>query len=480
MNVLKRCVYGISILSLASMNVQCKSDKKSEETSKEATTAEVVTIEKSAYGTTEKGEKVDSYKLTNQKGMEVNIITYGGIISSLKVPNKAGKSEEVVLGFSSLEQYMKPNPYFGALIGRYGNRIAKGKFTLDGKEYSLAINNEPNALHGGPEGFHRVVWTAEEAKAGDSAVLKLKYVSKDMEEGYPGNLTVFVTYTLNNDNSLDVLYEATTDKKTVVNLTQHSYFNLSSDFSKPILDHEITIDADQLVPVAATLIPTGKLTDVTNTPFDFRKAKKVGADIEAVRQGIGSDSRIGFGFLYPGTGYGGSCFPKDVSALSKTAKEHGRDLKILDAVEAVNELQKYILVEKIEKRFGKDLKGMKFALWGLAFKPNTDDMREAPSRVIIAELVKRGAQVVAIIQWACAAEAVDGDTGATTKRPDALQLMAWGRQSLEAFKAPKKFYLCTHWPRTASGKTDHPRLARSLQQATATTTPDTPCLQPLP
>jgi len=293
MNVLKRCIYGISILSLASMNVQCKSDKKSEETSKEATTAEVVTIAKSAYGTTEKGEKVDSYKLTNQKGMEVNIITYGGIISSLKVPNKAGKSEEVVIGFNSLDQYMKANPYFGALIGRYGNRIAKGKFTLDGKEYSLAINNEPNALHGGPEGFHRVVWTAEEAKGGDSASLKLKYVSKDMEEGYPGNLTVFVTYTLHNDNSLDVLYEATTDKKTVVNLTQHSYFNLSSDFSKPILNHEITIDADKLVPVAATLIPTGKLTDVTNTPFDFRKPKAIGAAIEAkdeqLKNGLGYD-----------------------------------------------------------------------------------------------------------------------------------------------------------------------------------------------
>jgi len=293
MNVLKRCIYGISILSLASMNVQCKSDKKSEETSKEATTAEVVTIAKSTYGTTEKGEKVDSYKLTNQKGMEVNIITYGGIISSLKVPNKAGKSEEVVIGFNSLDQYMKANPYFGALIGRYGNRIAKGKFTLDGKEYSLAINNEPNALHGGPEGFHRVVWTAEEAKGGDSASLKLKYVSKDMEEGYPGNLTVFVTYTLHNDNSLDVLYEATTDKKTVVNLTQHSYFNLSSDFSKPILDHEITIDADKLVPVAATLIPTGKLTDVTNTPFDFRKPKAIGAAIEdkdeQLKNGLGYD-----------------------------------------------------------------------------------------------------------------------------------------------------------------------------------------------
>ncbi len=293
MNVLKRCIYGVSILSLASMNVQCKGDKKMEDTATEAKATEAVTIVKSEYGTTEKGEKVDSYKLKNQKGMEVDIITYGGIITSLKVPNKDGKSEEVVLGFNSLEQYMKPNPYFGALIGRFGNRIAKGKFTLDGKEYKLAKNNGENALHGGPEGFHRVVWTAEEVKGGDNASLKLKYVSKDMEEGYPGNLTVYVTYTLTNDNALDVVYEATTDKKTVLNLTQHSYFNLSSDFSKPILDHEIAIDADKLVPVDATLIPTGELTDVTNTPFDFRKPKTVGKEIGAkddqLKKGLGYD-----------------------------------------------------------------------------------------------------------------------------------------------------------------------------------------------
>ncbi|PZX93786.1 galactose-1-epimerase [Flavobacterium aquariorum] len=295
MNLVKRCIYGISILSLASMNVQCKGEKKEDaaETALEAKATDLVSIAKTVYGKTDKGVQIDQYTLKNHKGMEVNIITYGGIITSLKVPNKAGKSEEVVIGFNSLEQYMKANPYFGALIGRYGNRIAKGKFTLDGKQYSLAINNEPNALHGGPEGFHRVVWTAEEAKGGDSASLKLKYVAKDMEEGYPGNLTVFVTYTLNKDNALDVLYEATTDKKTVVNLTQHSYFNLSSDFSKPILNHEITIDADKLVPVDATLIPTGQLTDVTNTPFDFRKPKLVGKEIGAnddqLKKGLGYD-----------------------------------------------------------------------------------------------------------------------------------------------------------------------------------------------
>ena len=293
MNVLKRYIYGISIMSFAFLNLQCKGNQKEDKQANTTQKTDSVTIDKKEYGTTPEGQKVAIYTLKNQKGMEVNIMTYGGIITSLKVPNKAGVSQDVVIGFNNLEQYTKANPYFGAIIGRYGNRIAKGKFTLDGKEYSLAINNAPNALHGGLNGFNRVIWTAEEAKGGDVATLKLKYLSKDMEEGYPGNLTVFVTYTLKNDNSLDVLYEATTDKKTVLNLTQHSYFNLSADFTKPILDHQITIDADKLVPIAATLIPTGKLTDVTNTPFDFRKPKTVGKDIEAkdeqLKNGLGYD-----------------------------------------------------------------------------------------------------------------------------------------------------------------------------------------------
>jgi len=292
MNLLKSCVLGLAVITTAGLSVQCKGEKK-ENQEQNVAQKDSVTIEKSAYGTTAKGEKIDSYKLKNQKGMEVDIMTYGGIITSLKVPNKAGVSEEVVIGFNNFEQYTKDNPYFGALIGRYGNRIAKGKFILDGKEYKLATNNGKNALHGGPEGFHRRIWTVEEAKGGNAAVLKLKYISKDMEEGYPGNLTVFVTYTLNNDNSLDVQYEATTDKKTVVNLTQHSYFNLSGDFTKTILNNEVTIDADKLVPVDADLIPTGKLDDVTNTPFDFRKPKAIGKDIEVtndqLKKGLGYD-----------------------------------------------------------------------------------------------------------------------------------------------------------------------------------------------
>lgn len=293
MNVIKSCVYGITILSVASLGVQCKGEQKEQQEINSSQKMDSVSITKTAYGKTAKGEQIDSYKLKNQKGMEVDIITYGGIISNLKVPNKAGKSEDVVIGFNDLAQYEKPNPYFGALIGRYGNRIAKGKFSIDGKEYQLPTNDGVNHLHGGPEGFHRVVWTAEEAKGGETASLKLKYVSKDSEQGYPGNLTVFVTYTLSNDNALDVKYEATTDKSTIVNLTQHTYFNLSGDFSKTILDEEIVIDADKLVPVDATLIPTGKLTDVTNTPFDFRKSKTIGKEIEAaddqLKKGKGYD-----------------------------------------------------------------------------------------------------------------------------------------------------------------------------------------------
>jgi len=281
MNVLKRSLFILSMLGIAIVLVQCKNDKKAD-TEKVATDEKaLVTIDKSEYGTTAKGEKVESYKLKNQNGMEVDIITFGGRITDLKVPNKEGVSENVVIGFNSLAQYEKENPFFGALIGRYGNRIAKGKFSLDGKDYQLAINNAPNALHGGLQGFFNVVWKADEVKSGENASLKLSYISKDMEEGYPGTLKVFVTYTLTNDNQLEVLYEATTDKKTVVNLTQHSYFNLSGDFTKAILDHELTLNADKLVPVDADLIPTGKLEDVANTPFDFRTPKLIGKDINA-------------------------------------------------------------------------------------------------------------------------------------------------------------------------------------------------------
>tara|TARA_R110001592_G_scaffold68955_3_gene211465 strand:- start:5510 stop:6673 length:1164 start_codon:yes stop_codon:yes gene_type:complete len=287
MNALKRTIYFLTLFSITFLSIQCKNEKKTEAMSK-------VTIVKKSFGVASDSINVDIYTLTNQNNMEVNIITYGGIITSLKVPNKAGKIEDVVLGYNSLGEYEKSSPFFGALIGRYGNRIAKGKFTLDGTEFTLATNDGKNHLHGGVKGFDKVIWRAVETKSDSlSASLVLNYISKDLEEGYPGNLNTLVTYTLTNENVLEVKYEATTDKKTIVNLTQHSYFNLSGDFSKPILDHDITINADKFIPVDATLIPTGELKDVSNTPFDFRVSKTIGQDINAkdeqLKRGLGYD-----------------------------------------------------------------------------------------------------------------------------------------------------------------------------------------------
>lgn len=295
MKVLDHYLYGCVIVGLGLLTVQCKSAKEKDVSSMEITNKvnEKVTIEKSGFGSTPDGEKVDLYSLKNDAGMQVDIITYGGIITSLKVPNKEGVSEDIVLGYNSLDQYIESSPYFGAIIGRYGNRIAKGRFSIDGAKYTLATNNGPNHLHGGLKGFDKVIWKASEEKGDLAASLKLSYLSKDMEEGYPGNLKVSVTYTLTDDHNLDILYEATTDKTTVVNLTQHSYFNLSGDFSKTILDHKLTLDADSFLPVDQTLIPTGKLAEVGGTPFDFRKPKTIGRDIdtanEQLKNGLGYD-----------------------------------------------------------------------------------------------------------------------------------------------------------------------------------------------
>ncbi|VXB88478.1 aldose epimerase family protein [Maribacter litoralis] len=247
----------------------------------------VMGIERSSYGVTENDEKIDVFKLYNLKGIQVSIITYGGRITAVETPDKNGNKENVVLGFKNLEQYEKPNPYFGALVGRYGNRIAKGKFTLNNIEYQLAKNNGENSLHGGLVGFDKVVWKVEKIEENEtSVVLKLSYLSKDMEEGFPGNLKTTVTYTLNYDNSLDVLYEATTDKTTILNLTQHSYFNLSGDFSHTILDHVVEINADKFVPVDNTLIPTGNLASVDDTPFDFRAPTLVGKHINSKNEQV--------------------------------------------------------------------------------------------------------------------------------------------------------------------------------------------------
>ena len=252
---------------------------------------------KAAFGTLPDGTTADIYTLTNASGMTVKITNYGGIVTSVRVPDKDGKPGEVVLGFDSLAPYLDSLykaecPYFGAIIGRYGNRIAQAKFTLDGKTYTLAANNKANHLHGGKTGFDKVVWQVEPMD-GKEPGLKLTYASKDGEEGYPGNLAVTVIYTLTDANELKVSYEATTDKPTPVNLTNHSYFNLSGGLAKDILGHELTMQADQYVAVATDLIPTGQLLPVKNTPMDFTAPHKIGERSEQVFSGKGA----------PGKGY---------------------------------------------------------------------------------------------------------------------------------------------------------------------------------
>ncbi|WP_460975018.1 aldose epimerase family protein [Spirosoma knui] len=248
-------------------------------------------IEKTSFGQLADGQEADIYTLRNEAGMEAKITNYGGILVSLTAPDKNGTFEDVTLGFDSLATYEKGSPFFGALVGRYGNRIAKGKFTLDGKEYTLATNNMGNHLHGGLKGFDKVLWTATPVE-GNEPALKLAYTAKDGEEGYPGNLSVEVTYTLQKDNALKIDYKATTDKPTVVNLTNHSYFNLTAGKSD-ILGHELTINADRFVPVNETLIPTGELKPVAGTPFDFTKSAVVGARIND-----STDTQIKYGLGY--------------------------------------------------------------------------------------------------------------------------------------------------------------------------------------
>lgn len=237
-------------------------------------------IEKKPWGEVE-GKKVDLYTLTNAKGVVMTVTNYGGIVVSLLVSDKAGKMGDIVLGYNDVASYVKNNPYFGCIVGRYGNRIGKAKFTLDGKEYKLAVNNGENSLHGGVKGFDKVVWDAKEVKEKDAVGVELKYLSKDMEEGFPGNLSVTITYWLTNNDEFKIDYHATTDKPTVVNLTHHTYFNLAGEGSGDILGHELMLHADKYTPVDAGLIPTGKLDPVEGTPMDFRKATAIGARIDA-------------------------------------------------------------------------------------------------------------------------------------------------------------------------------------------------------
>jgi aldose 1-epimerase len=230
------------------------------------------------------GVQVIKYTLTNKSGMQVSILNYGGTITQIITPDKNNQPGDVVLGYESLSGFLqKENPYFNCLVGRYANRIAKGQFTLEGKTYHLAQNNDGNSLHGGNTGFDKVIWDAQ--KQPETNSLKLTYISKDGEEGYPGNLKVEVVYTLTQDNALKINYTATTDKPTPVNLTNHCYFNLSAGKSPTILDHQLMIKADKFTPVDEQLIPTGQLSDVNGTPMDFRQEKPIGRDIQQLEGG---------------------------------------------------------------------------------------------------------------------------------------------------------------------------------------------------
>ena len=245
------------------------------------------------FGTTSDGQAVKLFTLKNKSGAELQVINFGAIVLSLKVPDRNGQLADVTLGCDQLSDYESKTPYFGAVVGRYGNRIAKGQFMLEGQTYTLATNNGPNALHGGLKGFDKVVWQAQAVQASDGPAVEFSYLSKDGEEGYPGSLAVKMVYTLTDKNEFKIQYTATTDKPTVVNITHHSYFNLAGAGEGDILGHEMMINADRFTPVDATLIPTGELKPVQGTPMDFTKPMAIGArvnqDNEQLKFGGGYD-----------------------------------------------------------------------------------------------------------------------------------------------------------------------------------------------
>jgi aldose 1-epimerase len=279
----------LSILFILIFCFSCNPKTEVNQSTQTVNTRDTLTV--TEYGKMPDGRVVNEYTLLNANGMMMKVINYGGIITSLTMQDRNGKLDDVVLGYDSLGGYLKSNPYFGALIGRYGNRIAKGKFTLDNNQYTLATNNGENHLHGGVAGFDKVYWEISPVSVEEGPALKLSYQGKDMEEGYPGNLSVEVLYVLTNKNELRLEYRATTDKKTIVNLTQHTYFNLSGG-SRDILDHNLVINADKYLPVDKTLIPTGEQRAVKDTPFDFTQSTAIGGRINQ------ADEQLKFGKGY--------------------------------------------------------------------------------------------------------------------------------------------------------------------------------------
>ncbi len=252
-----------------------------------------MSVTEQPWGTTKHGEKVTLYTLRNSRGMEARIADYGGTIVSLTAPDREGQFADVALGFDTLQDYETRSPFFGCVAGRYANRIGKGRFTLDGQEYALAVNNGQNHLHGGKAGFDKKVWKSRAIKKASGVGVEMKYTSPAMEEGYPGTLTCTMTYVLTNENSLEIEYSATTDAPTVVNLTNHNYFNLAGEGSGPIVNHVVTINADAYTPTDAGLIPTGEVAPVSGTPLDFTTPQRIGARIgssfQAIRYGQGYD-----------------------------------------------------------------------------------------------------------------------------------------------------------------------------------------------
>ncbi|MBS1791571.1 MAG: galactose mutarotase [Acidobacteria bacterium] len=277
---LQRALTLLSLLALCACGHHAAetSNSPSTETTAKGTEAK---LKKESFGKLPDGTQVDVYTLTNKNGVEAKITNYGATLTSVKVPDRNGKMDDVVLGYDSIDGYLAKNPHLGAIAGRYANRIANGEFKLDGKTYTLAKNNGPNHLHGGPNGFYKQLWTASDATGKDGQAVSFKYLSKDGEENYPGNLTATVTYTLTDNNELKIDYQATTDKDTVVNLTNHSYFNLAGAGNGDVLKQQLKINAKQFTPVDKTMIPTGKLENLAGTPLDFSKLTAIGDRIDS-------------------------------------------------------------------------------------------------------------------------------------------------------------------------------------------------------
>jgi aldose 1-epimerase len=340
-------------------------------------------VSKTAFGKTPEGREVSLYTLKNAKGMEVAITNYGATIVSLKVADRTGKVEDIVLGYDKLDGYpSKENPHFGATVGRYANRIAKGRFTLDGKEYHLAINNGPNSLHGGIKGFDKQVWSPRDYSDKNGQHLALRYQSKDGEEGYPGTMTVDVVFTLPADrNDLKIEYSATTDKDSVLNLSNHSYFNLAGQGNGDVLKHNVTIFASRFTPVDETLIPTGELRKVAGTPFDFRQPTAIGARIdssdEQIKRGGGYDHNF---VLDSSNSSGGKLAP----AARATDPTSGRVLEVLTTEPGIQFYTGNFLDGTIHGKGGK-IYGRRF---GFCFEtqhfPDSPNHTEFPSTVLKA------------------------------------------------------------------------------------------------